>query len=200
MALPTLIKFVADTDADADEVNSNFDIIASRFNYGIMDEDINDLAGITGTKLSDQSGKRIPTSRLENNAVDDRVLGHDISQNANRAVGTDHIKDASVTLPKLAAGIGQAILVTESFTITFYASAYSYADVVLTVPRSKVLWDLVACYVKDVTNTGAVMPLSVWVSPNDTGANWSARIYGDLSGSGGTLYVYGTLVMSFQAR
>lgn len=92
----------------ASEVNANFAAIAAHFTEGaggIKDEDISSSAAINANKLSNLAGKRVPTDRIEDNAVtgdklkDDPAAGH-----ANAGVNlADHIKDALIENKKLVA-------------------------------------------------------------------------------------------------
>ncbi len=108
MAAPTLITFVAGQPALAEDVNDNFDAIAGKFNGGIADSDISDIAKIKGYKLSSASGEQVPEDRLANNAVSARVLQSDATAGAPlAAVATaNHIKDGIITAAKLAPGVG----------------------------------------------------------------------------------------------
>jgi hypothetical protein len=106
MALPTLITFVAGEDAVAEDVNTNFDRIAGRFNAGILDEDVSPTAAIKGYKLSSAAGDRVPETRLENNAVSARVLQEDVTAGAALAAvaRASHIKDGIITNAKILPG------------------------------------------------------------------------------------------------
>lgn len=90
--------------AFASQVNANFDFLGGVFTEGaggIGDADISANAGIKGTKLSNVPGSRLPNDRFEDDVVDARVLKDDASVDANRAVTTNHIRDAAVTAAKL---------------------------------------------------------------------------------------------------
>jgi hypothetical protein len=100
MALPSLIRFVPGEEADANDVNSNFDIIAAKFTTGFTDGDIAELAGIQGSKLAAAS---ILETKLANNAVSARVLASN-AVSGLRAVGSLHIQDGAVLGAAIAAG------------------------------------------------------------------------------------------------
>lgn len=112
--------FTPETEADANEVNSNFQAIAAKLNGGIVDGDISGAAGIDGNKLSQASGKQIPTGALATNAVSDRVLASDTGSpgsDAARAVSGAHVKawtaaDFQRIVPALAILAGQVKFVT----------------------------------------------------------------------------------------
>lgn len=88
-------SFTAETPALADQVNADFAAVQAKFNAGIVDGDLAAGADIDGNKLSQTSGKQIPTAALQNNAVDEFKLKFDSinpGQDALRAVSGDHIK------------------------------------------------------------------------------------------------------------
>ena len=93
--------------AKASEVNANFQAVANKFTEGsggINNSDISANAGIYGTKLSNTAGNRIPTDRVEDDAIDKDKLKDDASAGSpNAAVNTAlHIKDRIITAVKLA--------------------------------------------------------------------------------------------------
>lgn len=95
--------------ARASEVNANFLAVASKFSEGvggIGNSDIYTQAGIYGSKLSNVPGNRITPDRMEDDAVDLRVLRDDSTPGApTAAVNTAfHIRDAIITNAKLVAG------------------------------------------------------------------------------------------------
>lgn len=95
---------VADNEALASDVNDNFNALAAKFTSGpggIADDDV--AGPFSGTKISNVAGKRVPSDRIEDNAVTDAKLSSSASVDASRAVGTNHIKDANVTRAKLVA-------------------------------------------------------------------------------------------------
>jgi hypothetical protein len=201
MALPQSTPFEPDTDADADAVNARFENIENRFTAGIMNEDISPSARILGTKLSERSGEQVPETRLGNNAVSARVLQSDLASNVNRAVGTDHIQDAAVTKAKLAAGASNLVVVTGSFSInTISQSGFGNTAFVPATAYPKASWDVVACFAKDVSNTGAAQLWSLSVLARDTGTDWDFPIYGLLQSGYGSLVISGTAVVVFQAK
>ena len=128
------IQFVPDEDADANEVNSNFNAIASKFNYAIEDADISLDADIDGHKLSTTPAKQVPVDALGNNSVSDRVLASSAISDAARAVGTDHIKSGAVTAAKLATGLGliQKGTVTASVNLSTYDPFHVVPSVTIT--------------------------------------------------------------------
>lgn len=95
--------------ARASEVNANFQAVAAKFTEGvggIADGDISSIAAIKGTKLSNVAGNRVPTDRIEDNAVDATKLRSDATAGSPSAgVGSaSNIKDGIITNIKLAPG------------------------------------------------------------------------------------------------
>jgi hypothetical protein len=191
MALLTSLKqFLPDTIADANDVNYNFDAIASKFNFNIKDDDIGLDADIDGSKLSFTPAKQVPESRLGNNAVSDRVLAHDDNSpgtDSARAVGVNHIKanavttvkiaDASVTAAKLAAGALGGFLTFEvvPFSVRVQPATAQYQAINPVTNFPKATWALLAMYITDVT-----YQLGTHSSPwaDDRGAtNWQGGAF-----------------------
>ena len=105
MALVTLPhNLVAGALAKAAEVMANLNaILTQAVNGNLADVNINPAAAIQGSKLSNVPGSRVPTDRIEDIAVTDIKLRSDATVDANRAVTTDHIRDAAVVKAKVAA-------------------------------------------------------------------------------------------------
>lgn len=92
--------------AKASQVNANFQAIAAKFTEGaggIADSDISSSAAIKGSKLSSLAGNRVPTDRIEDDAIDKDKLRDDTSAGSpTAAVNTSsHIKDGIITSAKL---------------------------------------------------------------------------------------------------
>lgn len=134
--------FAADTDALASDVNDVNAAIAAKFSetagVGIGDGDVASDAGISGSKLSNVTGKQIPTDRLADDAVTAAKLADSASVDANRAVTTNHIRDAAVTKPKIGPsqitldkhagpnGTSATVVQVVAFSQSLPASASSY--------------------------------------------------------------------------
>lgn len=94
MARTVPYRFVPNTTADADQVNADFDAILGFFG-DIRDSDVSVAADLDGNKLSPTAGKRVPETRLENNAASSRVVASDPNSpgsDALRAISGDHVK------------------------------------------------------------------------------------------------------------
>lgn len=114
--------------ARASEVNANFQAVAAKFTEGvggIADGDISSIAAIKGTKLSNVAGNRVPTDRIEDNAVDATKLRSDATAGSPSAgVGSaSNIKDRIITAVKIAAGV----LTAGELKITTVTQAISLA-------------------------------------------------------------------------
>jgi len=105
MALVTLPHpLTAGTPARGSEVLANDNaILTQAVNGNIEDVNVKVGAAINGSKLSNVAGSRVPTDRIEDDAVTSDKLREDATVDANRAVTTDHIRDAAVTAAKIAA-------------------------------------------------------------------------------------------------
>lgn len=93
--------FLAETAALADQINANFAALQAKFG-GIVDGDIAATPDLDGGKLSQTSGKQVPTAALANQAVTSGKLANDTNDpgsDALRAVTGDHI--ATITSPKM---------------------------------------------------------------------------------------------------
>ena len=91
--------------ARASEVNTNFQAIAKKFTEeagGIVDADIYTFAAIKGSKLSNVAGNRVPSDRIEDDAIGAAQLKDEASPSTNAAVNSaNHIKDGIITNAKL---------------------------------------------------------------------------------------------------
>lgn len=130
MSQITLPNALADgTTAYGSEVRENDDAIVLVVNGGLDDGNIAVSAAIAGSKLSNVAGSRVPTDRIEDDAVTADKLRDDAVTDANRAVTTNHIRDAAVRKAKVALSaydwsigglgpipIGQSIVVNTSLT------------------------------------------------------------------------------------
>jgi hypothetical protein len=205
MALPALIAFVAGEDALAEDVNTNFDRIAGRFNAGILDEDLSPSANIKGYKISSAAGDRVPETRLENNAVSARVLQSDLSAGAPlAAVATAaHIKDGIITSAKLAAGAGKVLLVSTAFSLGYttiwpatpYAWAVASGLVVPAVNYAVASYDVVGVYIVGLSAPGTMYSAGAWADSALT--NWRAGVCVGAS-AGGTFS--GSVVLVLQSK
>lgn len=93
------------TTAYGSQVRANDNALAAKFTEGaggIADADVASGAAIKGTKLSNVAGNRVPTDRIEDDAITDAKLRDDAAVDANRAVTTNHIRDQAVTKGKVA--------------------------------------------------------------------------------------------------
>jgi hypothetical protein len=87
--------------ADGAKVKARDQAIADVVNGQIQNDNIANDAAIDGVKLSTTSP--VPTDRIADDAVTDAKLRDDAATDANRAVTTNHIRDAAVTAAKLGA-------------------------------------------------------------------------------------------------
>lgn len=105
MPVPVLPHVLADgTLALGSEVRANDDAIVSVLDHGLdRDNFPSSGADIPATVLSTTAGERVPLNRMEDNAVDSRVLKSDATAGSpGAAVGTaNHIKDGIITPGKL---------------------------------------------------------------------------------------------------
>jgi hypothetical protein len=90
------------TTAFGSQVRANDDAIVAQVNGNIEDVNIKASAAINGSKLSNVAGSRIPTDRIEDDAVTADKLRDDATVDANRAVTTNHLRDGAVTAAKIA--------------------------------------------------------------------------------------------------
>ena len=103
--------FVNGTVADGDQVDSDFNAIYNEFNGNIDNNNLKSAAAIDGNKLAN-APSGVPTAKINDLAVttaklaDDAVTGAKLQDHASddsqRAVTTNHIKDANVLKAKLA--------------------------------------------------------------------------------------------------
>jgi hypothetical protein len=190
-------SFTKDTLADADQVNANFQALAAKFTGGIYDGDVATAADLDGNKLSATGGKRVPATRLENNAAVDRVVASDPSptgSDASRAISGDHMKLQTAAQQDrwlVAAGIR-----SDKLKITYHPVAFSFNTAIGTGetaanPTStfpKATYVLVAMYIK---NVNVVVGAALTSVANDSGANWAGAIrYNSASGTATGTLVY----------
>lgn len=177
--------FTVDEIADAAEVTANFAAVVAMFAGGIADDNVSTNADLDGNKLSQTAGKRVPETRLENNAVSNRVLAADAVLTANilddavtaakladhatidgnRAVTTNHVRDLNITKAKLAAGAASLdktglivqVKAVQSATIT----AGSSLDVTPNTPIPTATQELIALYLDIPVSLGVDRPLVV---------------------------------------
>jgi hypothetical protein len=204
MSLPTpFIRFVPDADADANDVNANFDLITAKFAYGLVDSDFSPAADLDGNKLSSSPAKQVSESKLLTNAVSSRVLASHGSVDASRAVGTDHLQDHCVTAAKLASGVGRGLLVTKAFSLGYttiwgaspYVWALSSGLIVPDVNYAVATYDVVGVYLYGLSVPGTMYSASAWADGALT--NWRAGVAIG-SSSGGTFS--GTVALILQAK
>lgn len=93
------------TTAFGSQVRENDDAILSQAVNGNLD-DANIAVGaqINGNKLSNVMGSRVPTTRIEDDAITAAKLADDPTVDGNRAVTTNHIRDGAVVEAKIGAG------------------------------------------------------------------------------------------------
>lgn len=82
---------------------------------------------VSDVKLKQTGGSEaVVTAAIRDNAVSSAKLGSSVSVDSDRAVGTNHIKDAAVTSPKIAAGgVGTTNLAALAVTDAILASHVS---------------------------------------------------------------------------
>lgn len=78
------------------QVRANDDAIVAQVNGNIDDQNIKTNAGIQGTKLSNTAGQRIPTDRIEDNAVTFDKLSDSATVDGDRAVGANHVRNDAI--------------------------------------------------------------------------------------------------------
>lgn len=220
MSLTIPFTFVAATKAKASEVNANFAAVAAKFSEGaggILDEDVSTTAAIKGTKLSNTPGNRIPTDRLEDEAVTDVKLANDVVDpglDSGRAVSGDHIK--ALTAAQLArflpntplAGIGSNKIkftfheVPLSFTAT--GSGQPSGDAVAitnqaanpTLAFAVATYALVGLYIKDPVYAGGTILMSA--DATGSGTNWAGFVRALNSGTSGVAITCGLVYVFAQ--
>ena len=82
--------------AVGEQVRANDDAIVAQVNGNITDVNVGSGAAISGSKLSNVAGSRVPSDRIEDDAVTFDKLRDSASINTDRAVGVNHIRDDSV--------------------------------------------------------------------------------------------------------
>lgn len=104
MALVSLPNSLADgTPAHGPEVRANDDAIVAQVNGNLDAANVKPTANLPGTVISNVAGSRVPSDRIEDDAIDATKLKDDAAVDANRAVTTNHIRDSAVTTAKIAA-------------------------------------------------------------------------------------------------
>lgn len=183
LAIPYTFIGGVGNKARASEVNANFQAVAAKFTEGaggIADGDISTAAAIKGTKLSNVAGNRVPTDRLEDDAVDKDKLRDDATAGApNAAVNSAaHIKDGIITKAKvLAATLTKAQMqvteVTQAFSVSTLAA--NTARIVTVTPTTPPVLPVM----------GAMMPVSLTVE----GVNANTEVVASLRDAAGvTVY------------
>lgn len=181
---------VADHDALASDVNDVNAAIAAKFSetagVGIGDGDIASDAGISGAKLSNVTGKQIPTDRLADDAVTAAKLADSPSVDANRAVTTDHIKDQAVTKAKVANsslvlgklvgpnGTSASVVQVVNFNMTATGLGRFSATVTPTIPIPTATSEIIGLYLDG--GTDGVNIAAIRVHRGTSGANYIARV------------------------
>jgi hypothetical protein len=119
MSLVIPNSFVAGTKARAAEVNANFQAIVGKFSEGsggIVDADCATGMDLnSAAKLSGTAGKRVTVAKMEDDAVDGRVLKDDNNAGSpNAAVNlVNHIKDGLIPKGKLSTVAGTQIAIAQ---------------------------------------------------------------------------------------
>ena len=144
--------------ARAAEVNANFLAVASKFTEGvggISDADCSIAMGLKGSKLSNVPGNRVPTDRIEDDAIDKNKLRDDATAGApNAAVNTaEHIKDRIVT--------GSKVVIRTLSRAELKATVSSY--VMSGVLTSSGAYLLGSGFTPAIPNGSTAQILSVWV-------------------------------------
>ena len=118
MGLVTLPNTLANaTPAVGEQVRANDDAILSQaVNGNITDVNIAAGAAISGSKISNVAGSRVPTDRIDDDAITADKLADHATVDASRAVTTNHIRLAAVTSDRLAA---QAVIAAKVKVSTF---------------------------------------------------------------------------------
>ena len=97
MGLVTLPNsLTAGTLAVGEQVRANDDAVVAQVNGNLTDVNINTGAAISGSKLSNVAGSRVPSDRIEDDAVTFDKLRDSATINGDRAVGVNHLRDDSV--------------------------------------------------------------------------------------------------------
>lgn len=206
-------SFSAETPANADQVNANFAAVQAKFNGGIVDGDLSSAADLDGNKLSQASGKQVPTAALANNAVTQAKLSSDAAQpgvDANRAVTGAHIAAVDATnlkrfLPTAAADGSNAIPLNKLGIVAHLhtsglsgvgASPGANNYTITPVTNFPVAtYQCIGAYVLDlVVNSGTVGPYVVGILMNDTTTNWNGVLTFYAASPGGNITVKAMLV------
>lgn len=95
--------------ARGSEVYANDQALLDVLDHGIDFENLAANPNFPGTCISSTPGSRLPESRIEDDAVTFDKLRDDATVDANRTVGTNHIRNLSVTKAKLSLTAGQKI-------------------------------------------------------------------------------------------
>lgn len=92
--------WVAGARLTAQELNDDYLALLNDYNGSITDANCSATMGLQGSKLAD-SPNGIATAKINDKAVTGVKIANDAAVDASRAITTDHIKDANVTLPKV---------------------------------------------------------------------------------------------------
>lgn len=168
------------TTAYGSHVKADLDVVGGKFTEGasgIADADISSAAAIKGTKLSSVAGSRIPTDRIEDDAVTFDKLRDDAAVDANRSVGTNHLRDAAVTKGKISTTAGQKVTLAQmAVTVTQSAATVIGATSTVLVGSGVVKSGrtLLAMWLRDATGGGGTGP--VFCYEDTAGLNFQARV------------------------
>jgi hypothetical protein len=202
-------SFTKDTLADADQVNANFQALAAKFTGGIYDGDVAAAADLDGNKISATAGKRVPATRLENNAAVDRVVASDAASpgaDASRAISGDHMK--LQTAAQQDRWLAAAGIRLDKLKITVHQVAFAFATPQATITSQgvnpsisfpKATYDLLAIYVKNLAITGLAASSTMEGAPRpvDVGANWAGGYVVSNASQTQNSAVSGTMVFVF---
>lgn len=223
--MPTPLPFtlVPDTIADADQVMADFLALTAKLD-NLTDVNIAANADLDANKLSTTAGKRVAETRMETNAVSQRVLASDAStpgNDAGRAVTGNHvtawtiaqvlriIPATSITGSMLAVGAAAANLVGAVFGLD--KLKVTVHSVTVNNPAS---FDPATAATRTAANPTATFAKATYellgcyarpgtaniatavptVLPDDSGANWAGWLYLGRSGGG---VVAGTIFVTY---
>lgn len=129
--LTRLFNFVNGTTADAEQMDAELNQILSELNGNVDNANIKDNAGIEFSKLTGSpngvttaqindlavttakiADANVTTAKIADDAVDAAKLKDDAAVDANRAVTTNHVRDAAITAPKAKLATYSALLST----------------------------------------------------------------------------------------
>lgn len=226
MNLVIPVTFASGTKAKAAEVNANFAAVATIINGGLGNANFSSAVGqaLDANKLSAVAGQRITTAKMENNAVDARVLLSDTASpgsDALRAVSGDHVRTltlaqvlriipaSSITNGMLAGPLGALItaasLGEDKLKITAHsvavglsvavANTYGNAAANPSVNFPSATYDLLGIIMKKASGTNLVAS----VGASNAGTNWTGIIEG-VTGVGGAGTWSGTAIFMFISK